>query len=240
MPQPDAEMVPLLRLDPALGAGLDEETLAIASRAIGVETTTIPAGPWDPPKDQPEPGYLGYLILEGVTLRELLVAGDRSLEVLSAGDVVVPWQEDAASFVEVSRSVLTELRVAIVDRSAAAGIAQVPEVMVALMGRLLSRSRSLAVYAAIAGMPGLEDRLITLFWQLAERWGTVAQEGVSMPLQLTHQMLADIVGARRPSVTLALGVLAEEGLIKNDPDGGWTLTGGPPSPHRSPRSTSSD
>jgi hypothetical protein len=37
-----------------------------------------------------------------------------------------------------------------------------------------------------------------------------------------------VVGARRPSVTTALGRLQEQGLIARLPDGGWLLHGAPP------------
>ena len=43
-----------------------------------------------------------------------------------------------------------------------------------------------------------------------------------IPLRLTHEMLAALVAARRPSVTSALGRLADGGLLERR-DGGWLL-----------------
>ena len=40
--------------------------------------------------------------------------------------------------------------------------------------------------------------------------------------------LAGMVGARRPSVTTALGQLSARGAIERRPDGGWILRGDPP------------
>jgi len=37
-----------------------------------------------------------------------------------------------------------------------------------------------------------------------------------------------MVGARRPSVTTALGQLIARGAIERRPDGGWILRGAPP------------
>ena len=52
-------------------------------------------------------------------------------------------------------------------------------------------------------------------------------EGVCLPLALTHTVLADLVAARRPTVTTALTELARQGLI-GPVDGGWLLSGEPP------------
>jgi CRP-like cAMP-binding protein len=51
---------------------------------------------------------------------------------------------------------------------------------------------------------------------------------VLLPLPLSHQRLADLVGAHRPSVTKALGELADKGAISRRDDGDWVLHGSPP------------
>jgi hypothetical protein len=43
-----------------------------------------------------------------------------------------------------------------------------------------------------------------------------------------------MVGARRPSVTTALGQLISRGEIERRPDGGWLLRGEPPEAHKRP------
>ena len=67
--------------------------------------------------------------------------------------------------------------------------------------------RELAV--AIALEPRVERRLLLKLRQLAERWGRVTPDGIRLDLRLTHQELANMVGAVRESVTIALGRLAE-------------------------------
>lgn len=71
--------------------------------------------------------------------------------------------------------------------------------------------RELAV--AIALEPRVERRLLLKLQQLAERWGRVTPEGIRLDLSLTHQDLADMVGAVRESVTLALGRLTRQGEL---------------------------
>jgi hypothetical protein len=43
-----------------------------------------------------------------------------------------------------------------------------------------------------------------------------------------------MVGARRPSVTTALGQLIARNEVERRPDGGWLLLGEPPEPRQRP------
>ena len=65
---------------------------------------------------------------------------------------------------------------------------------------------------------------------MAERWGTLERDGVVMPLRLTHQMLAELTGATRPSVTSSLKQLERDDRIRRRPDRSWLLLGDPPGP----------
>lgn len=71
--------------------------------------------------------------------------------------------------------------------------------------------RELAV--AIALEPRVERRLLLKIRQLADRWGRVTPRGVRLDLRLTHQELADMVGAVRESITVALGSLAKQRIL---------------------------
>ncbi len=199
-----------------------------------MEVLTVQCGEWVPPRRSPQRGHLGFLITGGIILRELYVARGKSLEVLNHGDLLIPWQEDAASFVEARWSVLERVDLAVLDRDAAVALCRFPGLVSVVAQRAMNRSRALAVYAAIAGMTGLEDRVLVLLWQLAERWGLRTEEGVRMPLRLTNRMLADLVGARRPSVSVTLGRLSDQGRVKRDPSGGWLLLGDAPKPREPP------
>jgi hypothetical protein len=48
-----------------------------------------------------------------------------------------------------------------------------------------------------------------------------------LPLRLTHALLADLVAARRPTVSTALSELANKGLVRSSEDR-WLLFGEPP------------
>ena len=91
------------------------------------------------------------------------------------------------------------------------------------MERIEARARRLAVTQAISQMTGVDHRLETLFWHLAESWGKVRQDGVLIPLDLSHQLLGKLVGARRPTVSTALALLANQQRVTRCHDGSWLL-----------------
>ncbi|MGH2978945.1 MAG: Crp/Fnr family transcriptional regulator [Solirubrobacterales bacterium] len=217
----------LLDLDPELAACVPAPEAAAARRDTVVRTIALPAGRWIADAREPDPAHMGYLLVDGLMTRELRAAGGRSVELLGGGDVVRPWQEDSASFCQSRMQAFAPTRLAVLDERFAQHVATWPRLAVTLVDRALRRSRSLAAMSAVAHTGGLEQRLVALLWCLAERWGTVSHEGVSVALPLTHQTLADLVGAQRPSVTTAVGRLARAGRVTR-PQGVWVLHGDPP------------
>ena len=88
------------------------------------------------------------------------------------------------------------------------------ELTAALVGRAIRRSRHLAVNMAIVTQPRVDVRLHMLFWELADRWGTVHRDGVHVRARLTHAILGALIAARRPSVTKALKELREREAVR--------------------------
>jgi CRP/FNR family transcriptional regulator, cyclic AMP receptor protein len=110
-----------------------------------------------------------------------------------------------------------------------------PQIGVELFNRGTRRAHNLAVSLAISHHQRVDDRLMLTLWHLAERWGRVRKEGIVVPLPLSHQRLADLVGAHRPSVTTAMGELARAGSLSRSDDGHWVLHGAPPAQLRNHR-----
>jgi hypothetical protein len=220
--------IKLLEADPGLASVLDGVTLQNATLELRAPLLTLTRGEWNPASAPPEAGLLGVLVIDGLIARYLQVTGARCAELLGKGDLLRPWQEDATSFVRSRWRILEEAKVAPLGPGFASRLSRYPALIEALFARSMRRSRSLAVLSAIDNVVGLEERLRLLFWHLAERWGTVERDGVVMPLRLTHEVLADLVGSRRPSITTALAGLVERGAIVEHPEGGWRLIGSPP------------
>lgn len=225
--QPVTEWRSLLDADPALARTLQPAKRAAARPGLPVRIIRLPAGKWSPPRAPRDSGDLGYIVLRGVILRELSVPGGTSVELLKTGDLLRPWDDDTASFAIAEWHVCEPVELASLDRSAASRLGRWPELLAAVLERSLRRSRSLAVHAAIQGVRGLEGRLLVFFWHMAERWGSRVDGATLVPIRLTHQTLAELIGARRPSVTGALADLRRAGLVSRC-EGGWLLRGEAP------------
>jgi CRP/FNR family transcriptional regulator, cyclic AMP receptor protein len=228
----DRQLSPLLELDPDLGQLLHDERLEAARQELRVAVHTLPTGPWDLEKlSGTSPDHIGLLVVDGVLSREVLVSDTVSTELLGSGDVVRPWRlQQAGSTLlrhEVRWSVLTRSRIALLDRRFSAHLVAYPEVNAAIIDRVVERALRLAVIRAISQLNRVDRRLLALFWHLAERWGRMTSEGVVVPMTLSHRMLGQLVGARRPTVSTALSELAKEGELRRREDGTWLLAGEP-------------
>jgi hypothetical protein len=76
---------------------------------------------------------------------------------------------------------------------------------------------------AICQLPRVEQRVLALLWHLAERFGRMAPDGVVLDLRLKHRLIGELVGAQRPTISLALATLLEEGLVRRRPGGALLL-----------------
>src|ERR687897_128192 len=227
-----SEAVRLLEADAELGALLSPGRRAEAERELVVRTHRLSVGPWDVSRlSGASADHVGLLVLDGVLSRELVVADHVSAELLGPGDLVRPWQASSGAGllpVQAVWSVLSTVTLAVLDRRFAAEAARYPEITAALFDRLGERSLRLATTQAISQLTRVDRRLKALFWHLAERWGRVSGDGVVVPLALTHRILGQLVGARRPTVSTALSELAEREELTRRPDGSWLLRGDPP------------
>jgi hypothetical protein len=230
MPEPQ-RVAPLLDLDPDLGQFLDGPRLDDARRQLLVRVRRIATGPWNTARlSVADAGHLGLLVLDGVLSREVLAADVISTELIGPGELLRPWQiapDPALLRVSARWSVLADTRVAVLDRRLTSQLGAFPEIVSLLVERMTARTQRLAVTQAISQLNRVDQRLLTLFWHLAERWGRMTANGVAIPLTLSHRMLSQLVGARRPTVSTALGELARAGEIVRLDDGSWLLTGDP-------------
>jgi CRP-like cAMP-binding protein len=163
-------------------------------------------------------------------IRRVGLEGRCGAELLGECDVLRPWQGEDGSLTlptTTAWSVIEPTRLAVLDMHFARMLVGYPELVGRLVGRALGRSRNLTVNMAIVHQARVDIRLQMLFWHLAGRWGRVRGDGTVLPLRLTHTVLADLVAARRPTVTSALSELTRQGVVRLTDDG-WLLVGEPP------------
>ncbi|HZE04215.1 MAG TPA: helix-turn-helix domain-containing protein [Solirubrobacteraceae bacterium] len=220
----------VLREDPDLAEAIPP---ALRPRAVDqcvARTVHVRTGRWSGIGPAVVGTGIGLLVLDGLLLRRVGVEGRFGAELLGEGDLLRPWQgEDATPTLTRTTGwrVLTPVRLALLDDTVARRFADYPELTGRLVARALERARHLSVSMAIIHQARVNVRLHMMLWHLADRWGRVRSEGVFLPLTLTHSVLADLVAARRPTVTSALTELARRDLVRPFP-GGWLLLGEPP------------
>jgi CRP/FNR family transcriptional regulator, cyclic AMP receptor protein len=123
--------------------------------------------------------------------------------------------------------VLAETRLAVLGRAFGAALSRYPEVNSMLLERLDGRAERHATTKAMAQLNSVDRRLLALFWHLAEDWGRMTSEGIVIPLTLSHRLLGELVGARRPTVSSALATLSRDGKLIRRSDDSWLLADEP-------------
>jgi CRP-like cAMP-binding protein len=223
----------LLALEGDLGEALSANERAAAAQVL-VPISTARPGPWKPPsKVAADSSALGFLVIEGLLMRRVIIADTRCTELLGKGDVLRPWSMDSADMSSVPveadwRVVGPTARFAVLDQHVTRQLGNWPQITAELFDRTIRRARWLSFQLAVCHTKQVRTRLLMILWHFADRWGRVTKAGVDVGLRLSHETLGEIVGARRPTVTTALGRLREEGKLKSVTGGRWILLGDPP------------
>jgi CRP/FNR family transcriptional regulator, cyclic AMP receptor protein len=220
----------ILLEDPELAEAVPPAARPRAVEHCVTRTLSVSTGWWSAQASDPIKAGIGLLVLDGLLLRRVGVDGRFGAELLGQGDLLRPWQgEDGSGTLALTTRwrVLEPARLAVLDEAAARRLAAYPQLTGRLVGRALERSRHLAVNMAIIHQARVNVRVHMMLWHLAERWGRVRSEGIFLPLKLTHSVLADLVAARRPTVTTGLAELYRQELVRDLPNG-WLLLGDPP------------
>jgi CRP/FNR family transcriptional regulator, cyclic AMP receptor protein len=236
--RPAGGWVPLLQVDGELAGRLSPETIEAAGHLAIAPAEWLDPGEWhpSPPADEDRASHLGLLVIDGFLARRVRVLDRPATELLGPGDLLLPWEPDRTEpFSAGTRwEVLEQARIAVLDRRFTALLGRWPDITAALLGRAVSRSRAFALTIAISQLVGVELRLLVLLWHVAERWGSESNDGTTMPMHLTHELLGSLISAQRATVTRALGRLSEDGQVTRRDDGLLVLHGEPPAQFRRP------
>jgi CRP-like cAMP-binding protein len=224
------EHVRVLEEDPVLLAAVPASSRKAARHGLQATRVSAGRGVWNM-DEVIDPSALGILVLEGLLTRNIEIAGTSSSEILGPGDVLRPWDDDSELQPvpsETTWTVLEPVACAILDQRWRVLAGRWPDLGAEILHRVLRRSRWLAVLNAITNLRGIQGRVLLLLWHLAGNWGRVTPAGTLVPFGLTHGVIADLVGARRPSISTALTSLEHSGRLERVEEG-WLLRGDPPS-----------
>lgn len=218
----------LLEADPDLGRFLSEDELASA-RQLTVPVLTFAREDEDSLGARlAEHGGFAALVLEGMVLEQLRIGDQIGLRLLGPGDVVSADSGAQSTLIDTSQvRVVAGTRMALLGRELLLASHRWPALVRGLYLRTAQQTDRLATQLVICQLPRVDQRLLALMWLLAESWGRVTPSGTTLPLKLTHDVLGALIGARRPTVTLALRDLSERGAVARQ-DTGWLLLEAPP------------
>jgi CRP/FNR family cyclic AMP-dependent transcriptional regulator len=220
-----ARTVSLLRVDAELRDAVPPGERRFAERVLIAPRRTLDGGAWASEMlagDIARP--VAALLLRGVVTHEVVLAGRCNAHLLGPGDLFRPWRSVGTSLPASARWTATGgAEVAVLDERFLLATRRWPMLSAQIYERLAEQVELAAHRAAILGLPRVEDRVLALFWQLADRWGVVRPDGVVVRLSLTHALIGHLVGAQRPTVSLALLRLAREGLLRRTDGAGWLL-----------------
>jgi CRP/FNR family cyclic AMP-dependent transcriptional regulator len=217
--------VRLFEADPDLGSVLTAEEL------VEAQQLTVPVLAVERACELTQlrqPTAFAALVLEGMVLRQLMIDSQLGMRIHGPGDIVSLRRAPPPMVVaDCSLRALPSTRLALLGRELLFAVHRWPSLVVALQLRAAHQADRLAAQLVICQLPRVDQRLLSLLWLLAESWGRVTPAGTSLPLKLTHEALGALVGARRPTVTLALRELSERGALIRQ-SRGWLLLEPPP------------
>ncbi len=219
----------VLREDPELADVIPPERRAQAIEECTAPELLIQPGRWGGRGSLGFRGGIGVLVLGGLMVRRVGIEGRFGAELIGEGDLLRPNEESVSPLLPLTTdwSIVAPTRVAALDRDFEQRLSQYPELGRCLIARALQRSKNLSVNMAIVHQARVDVRLHMLLWHLAARWGRVRSDGTVLRMRLTHAVLADLVAARRPTVTTALSELTRRGLVRTDGET-WLLSGEAP------------
>jgi hypothetical protein len=197
---------------------------------ITVPTITVEPGPLDLERLLTEHRAFGATVFEGLVMSSLRIGERTGIHLLCPGDLLVPRNDLWPTWLaELDFHTAAPVRLGLLGNDLLAAVYRWPRLLQSIYGSLGDQLQRLTVQLVICQLPRVEDRILAMLWLLADSWGHVTPGGVRLGLPLTHESLGALVGARRPTVTLALRKLTDDGaLVAQDP--GWLLVAPPPHP----------
>jgi hypothetical protein len=223
--------VRLLAVEPDVGRFLTPDERA-AAEELSLPVREATPGRVDVGSLLAAANAFGAFILDGMILHQLQVADQPALRLLGPGDVLSLSATGPSLLAQSGCTATAPTRLAMLGNEILLAARRWPRIVAGLHVRAADQGERVATQLAICQLPRVDQRLLALMWLLAESWGTVTSHGTRLPLALTHDALGGLIGARRPTVTLALRELTERGAVVRQSDG-WLLLETPPRPSAS-------
>jgi CRP/FNR family transcriptional regulator, cyclic AMP receptor protein len=194
--------------------------------APATKVLRLEPGVFDPPAlTEDHEDSLGLLVLDGLIVVELEAGRSRVGWLIGVKDLIRPWQLPEIAIATSPRwRALTETRIAVLDHRFRHRATTTPGLIDELLERAAHTTHWLLAQSLLLSSPTVEERLLLWFALCGERRGKVTPKGVVLELPLTPDLLGALVGARRPTITLALKSLEASGLLSRNGSQAWLLS----------------
>jgi CRP/FNR family transcriptional regulator, cyclic AMP receptor protein len=166
----------------------------------------------------------------GMVLHRLQIGDHSGIQLLGPGDLLLQGSDLIPAWLADDEfRASAPLRLGLLGNEFLAAARRWPQIIEGLYACVADQMQRVTGQLVTCQLPRVDERVLSLLWLLAEAWGQVTAGGVRLPLNLTHETIGALIGARRPTVTLALRKLSEEGAILHQ-EAGWLLLRDPPLP----------
>ena len=207
----------IAELIPASERQLAEQVLHVPSLRVDGELADTLTG---------TPLAFDFIVAEGVVLKQTRYAGRNSLELLGPGDVLAPPLTPSRQLESRATSSYLahgQASLAVIEDRFRTAARRWPQLSDVLHDRLARQTHRASMHLAVLHIPRAEDRVLALFSDLAERFGHVTSDGIVIDVELTHELIGQLIGSRRPTVSLALEELSTTGTLTRTSDNRWML-----------------
>lgn len=165
-------------------------------------------------------GCVAALLIDGLMLRDGVIGGRPHLQLYGPGDLI-----DGRDLGEAGGEwqILETVCLAVLGPRVSLAAREYPPLVAAFARRFFDGQRERDIMLTIRALPAAEERIVGLLDHLARRWGRVTAAGLVVRLPLTHGVIGRLIGAQRPTVSLGIRQLIDDGRLERLPDGDWLL-----------------
>jgi CRP/FNR family transcriptional regulator, cyclic AMP receptor protein len=224
--QRPATRVPLMSVEPGFLGCVPERDRSAAALAPMVTRHELPIGSFRPSElSLSSAAPFGLLVITGAICRETTLADHASAHLFGPGTIVQLNADttDASLSWTTRWSCVIDSTVVALDDDFPQYLIRWPALGAIVRQQLASQVEAALRQCALTGLSRVDDRILALFWHLADGWGTVRHDGIAIRLPLTHRLIGRLVAAERATISLGTSRLAERGLLGRTGTRTWLL-----------------
>ncbi|PIR22260.1 MAG: hypothetical protein COV44_08915 [Deltaproteobacteria bacterium CG11_big_fil_rev_8_21_14_0_20_45_16] len=157
-----------------------------------------------------------YILKKG-TVRVFKLSPDGkmiTLDILKDGDIFGAMSAIKGGTAGAYAETLDDSYICAIRQEALTGIIkEMPDLAISLIGKINQKLKEAEERIADLVFRDVPGRIASVLLKLAEQFGKSGDSGVEISIKLTHQELADMVGASRETATIVLNEFKEDKVV---------------------------